>query len=149
MKLKVVTFEQAKALKKLGLPQEDIEAFHFYAKPRCRMYGIDEKGRPFPRKNNPKELYTLGEDAVGKSENAFIAPSMEIVCKWLRDEKNYHIMIGTYDSRIIEGSEESYMYVLYHIKPIKCLGSNKTVYNSYEEALSAGIDKAIEILQNK
>lgn len=126
MDLQLVTFEQAKALKELGFPQGGL---------RNAYYGPNGECVPI--------------NVCSPIDWELDAPTLELTAKWLREEMNFHIMIGTYDGRLVGYSETSYMYVLYHIKPIKCLKSNNVVYNTYEEALSAGIDKAIEILEKR
>lgn len=130
MKLQPCTFEQAKALKELGFPQET-DSWNYY--------DIEGKCVPYLQKGNHKE-------------KCCEAPSLELVAKWLRKIKHMDIMIvplcldfnegsktnfetpDAYEARLIKNGQE--IYVTYYC-------------NSYEEALSAGIDKAIEMLKQQ
>lgn len=129
MELQLVNFEQAKALKELGFPQLVNENIH------CQYVN---------------GLLDYCEDAcfLEFDDNVIYAPTLELVAKWLRDEKNINIMIDNFDGRMAGFSEVSYMYIMSYIKPIKSLHNCYTMYDTWEQALSAGIDKAIEILKN-
>jgi len=87
----IVSYDLAVKLKSKGFPQTDIECFYFYTKPRSKMFGIDEHGYTYPRRNFPKRLYTIGEDLANKLENTFLATSMPIVERWLREKHNIYI----------------------------------------------------------
>ena len=114
----IINPEQASKLKDLGFPQDMYYGVYYYA---------EESTCPIP---------FLGVSLV---KNFYVAPSLEQVAKWLRDKKDLWIEISK------GGYEKSahcflgdYIYEdATHIKE----------FNSYEEALSAGIDKAIEILK--
>lgn len=118
MELEIVTFEQAKVLKELGFPQ------------------------------NVKHNYTYASD--GQFFNMLsqvavcIAPTLELVAKWLREEKNIHI-----DNNFSEHKGKDVYDCFVHEIGHYIYDDNDMVmyYSTYEEALSAGIDKAIEILK--
>lgn len=85
-----------------------------------------------------KKLNELGFDAGDGKE----LPAMELARKWLRDEKCISIepTAALYN---VEGRYSGW-YICMHIHDNfygeDCDG---TVYDSYEDALSAGIDKAL------
>ena len=130
MKLQLVSFEQAKALKDLGFPQ-------------LYEYTLDNKGNRKLKLAEYLVPYAFDEQGNATVDRwntkTYSCIPLEFVAKWLRDEKNLWIEISK------GGYEKSahcflgdYIYEdATHIKE----------FNSYEEALSAGIDKAIEILK--
>ena len=142
MKLQLVSFEQALALKELGYSQDDSK--FCYPVITVRMQNTYEG---YPYSFSPGDIINLLEESANGSyfigivsdDDLINAPSLEEVAKWLRDEKNLWIEISK------GGYEKSahcflgdYIYEdATHIKE----------FNSYEEALSAGIDKAIKILK--
>ena len=123
----LVTFEQAKKLKELGFREE---CFYGYFEEKLQIPTID---------------YTL--ESRNDYENPYWvdAPFLYQVQNWLREENNTHIIIDTYFPRGLAGD--------YSIHEYECIIINKhglrtTVgfHKSYNETLSAGIDKALELL---
>ena len=102
-----------------------------------------EQGRDLKKLGFPLEIKLLEDMPSNWKGKAFFTgmatcamlPSLESVQKWLEDKKNISIKISN--------STVDYWYTIYYIKPINNLCS----YNTYEKALSAGINKAIEILK--
>lgn len=91
MEKEFVPYELSLELKQLGF---DGESFgRFYTKPKCKMFGIDEKGRHYPIKNTPKKLYILGEHFVLNDDNVTIAPLYQQVFRWFREQFNWHSSI--------------------------------------------------------
>lgn len=126
MELQLVNFEQAKALKELGFPQDLSfrECDYWYNK-----HGHD---------NHHAEL--IGDD-FSFSDIVCLAPTLELVAKWLREEKSLFTEItldlgGGYN---VQYCQLPWTNTLFD----NSLGT----FDSYEEALSAGIDKAIKILK--
>ena len=127
--LDLVSFTQAKDLKDLGFPQET-DSWSYY--------DIDGKCTPHLQKGGHKEY-------------CCDAPSLDLVVKWLREEKNIWVNVWA-DSEDNEDNKFNtvfYEQVCYG-KDNKILSNKGTfVHLTYEEALSAGIDKALEILKKK
>lgn len=115
MKLQKVTHKQARILKELGFPLQYAEVSFF----------TNETNSLYDKESG--EIYEL--------------PYLELVAKWLREEKNLNVMIGIYNT--------CYYYELYESFDYINLNHRTDNYPTYEEALSAGIDKAIEKLKNK
>lgn len=121
MELELVNFEQAKALKGLGFPQSVLnDSLHNYP------YYTDSDGF----------TYSL--------------PPLELATKWIRDEKEIIIEpccanINTYVIKVLIEQYDDYEEQYYMSNKIPEL----KYYNTYEEALSAGIDKAIGLLKRK
>ena len=122
----IINPEQASKLKDLGFPQDMYYGVYYYA---------EESTCPIP---------FLGTPLV---KNFYVAPSLEQVAKWLREEKDIDIEI-TMDTR-----EEKYKYGRIYIPQVLFCGTDGTlcklqsfdvVCNSYEEALLAGIDAVIK-----
>lgn len=116
MELQLVSYEQAKALKELGLPQRNRDYDKWYSKTR--------------ELDNYTNLDTI----------ECFAPTLELAAKWLRDEKDIFIEIML----DLGGG--------YNVKYCKLPWTNTLFdnevgfFDDYEEALSAGIDKVIEVL---
>lgn len=119
MELQLVNFVQAKALKKLNFPIGD------YLEEMVPVY--TESG---------KFVYSDGLD-----QEDYFAPTLELVSKWLREEKNIHICPIYYSSK-------TYKTEWYSCEVNQHQINNDEEYSTYEGALIAGIDKAIEILKN-
>ena len=119
MKEEYVTYEQSQALKRLGFRDE---VFGYY----------DEFGR----------LGVQAQTDYNVNWDYFIsAPTLSHAQKWLREVKGIHVephfQYGTIFKVVIQ-SETKYLY--------KTLDKG---YDTYELALSAGIDAALELLTNK
>lgn len=157
VKLDLVKFEQAKALKELG--------FYCYSDNARELYVTSneiswEQEIEIPYSDNDEYITrheTLPVEVIGQLlynvqkkygyKNKFqtvYAPTIELAAKWLRKEKDFHI---TPEYRTLGEKIIYYCKINGH-----CLEENNTLkrllFNSYEDALSAGIDKVIEILKN-
>ena len=119
MKEECVTYEQAQALKRLGFRDE---VFGYY----------DEFGR---LGINTQTDYNVNWDYF------ISAPTLSHAQKWLREVKGIHVephfQYGTIFKVVIQ-SETKYLY--------KTLDKG---YDTYELALSAGIDVALELLTDR
>lgn len=122
MELQLVSFEQAKALKELGFPNVDDTRYYYDIEGNCIPYLDYAFHRMFHC-----QAYCL-----------------DIVAKWLREEKHIDVLIGRYmDSK-------TYLYgIIASTKQYGEIEDNNIEYPTYEEALSAGIDEAIEILRKR
>lgn len=116
----IVTLEQAKSLKELGFPQRAISSIGWYStNGQLNNSSIDI----------PLDLL----------EGECAAPHLELVAKWLRDEKDIFININHISS--------GYSSWIKTISDNANIGANLGYVDKYEVALSNGIDKAIEILK--
>ena len=126
MELQLVSYEQAKDLKELGFSQ-DLVYGTFY-------FETLESIKPIPFCGMPIE------------NEYIVCPSLEVVAKWLRDEKQMYIDVTF-------GYKQNNVVWCATLSNISHIGNstlaNVYFYNTYEQALSAGIDKAIEILKSK
>ena len=113
-----VTYEQAELLKELGFNQLTI---HHY----------DVETHEFSPKFS--HYYTICYDNWNQYNNTISAPTLSQVQKWLREVKEIYLFVTMEDLRY-------YWYI----------GKEFQIDNSksYEEALSAGIDRALEIIKN-
>lgn len=117
LKLTPVSFEQAKRLKELGFPQLFVNVGYY----------------------EDKKLHH-SEDPYREVKNLIaVAPSLELVAKWLREEKNIHICPIYYSSK-------TYKTEWYSCEVNQHQINNDEEYSTYEEALIAGIDIAIKEL---
>lgn len=133
MELEFVTFEQAKALKELGFPQETedkINSKHNY------YYNIETND------NEPFAPFIIDT----KECNYIRAPKLELAAKWLREVKDFNMHVRYYSNS--DGYVAFWIigddYGSIHRKGDICF----PYFDIYEQALSAGIDKAIEYLKN-
>jgi len=111
------SFEQAKALKELGFPQDE----------------------PYIYLNNGEfDIKALNKKVWFEHQPYYACPTLSLVQKWLREEKDLIITIGYYDTK------DCFFYELYEEGNfVNCIKEHET----YEQALSAGIDKCIELLK--
>lgn len=125
--MKRVSFKVAKALKDAGYPQRVTSSFGWY--------------------NKEGNLFESSVDTtVEENEDECVAPTLELVAKWLRETK------GCYICPIPEfynWKDEVFNTWSMNIHWEDNIDEYKALWNTYEEALSAGIDKAIEILKNE
>ncbi|MBD5302315.1 MAG: hypothetical protein HDS16_04885 [Bacteroides sp.] len=124
MKEEYVTYEQSQALKRLGFKEETT---HYYV--NFKSYGEVKLWSCNPPENHNARL-SINEVCS--------APRLDQAQKWLREVKGVlvepHFQYGTIFKVVIQ-SETKYLY--------KILEKG---FNSYELALSAGIDAALELL---
>lgn len=115
-----VTFEQAKDLYEFGFPEFCEYCYHIPTKRRIRIL-LDNK-----------DAYNW--------DMMFACPTQSQAIKWLREEKRIHITVGynrfykEYKPWIDKMDSEDYDR------------DQEPSFDSYEEALSYGINKAIEML---
>ncbi len=116
MELQLVTFEQAKALKELGFDEYlDI----YYDIDNCLNSCYSDEAKP----------------------RKYDAPTLELVAKWLREEKE--IFICPHKATKVSKAVCTIYY------PVNTnIHTEYEIFDDYDEALSWGIDKAIEILKN-
>jgi hypothetical protein len=140
MNKEFIPYEQALELKELGF--NGYWFGKFYTKPKCKMFGIDEKGRTYPIKNTPKKLYTTGEHCVLNDSNIIIAPLYQQAFRWFREkyELIFHIECD-YNSFL--GYIDGYIPI-YSLYPY-----SRDCYKTYEEAELACLKKLIQIVKNK
>ena len=126
MELQLVSYEQAKALKELEFPQ-DLVYDIFY----------------FETLENANHILFYG---VPIANEYIFCPSLEVAAKWLRDEKQMYIDVTF-------GYKQNNVVWCATLSNISHTGNSTLAdvyfYSTYEQALSAGIDKAIEILKSK
>lgn len=134
-----VTFEQAKKLKELKF---DWKTYYAYTKEKYTVYDRDiepiEKG-----------------ELISKNSRFYInpycidAPFIHQVQNWLREEKKFHIVIRPYFPKWVEGNYSITKYCLWYnyMDEIgNLVDDDDDIYDSYYEALNAGINKALELL---
>lgn len=120
----LVNFEQAKGLKKVGFPQNQ-KSLHY-------GFGYSRYGNLiYPAYNNT--IY-----------HPYEAPTLEIAARWLRYEKG----ILTIPKAIQKTPNEFVYQDWVKIKNKPGFVTTGCIFSIYEQALSAGITKAIEILKN-
>lgn len=127
--LELVTFDQAKSLKELGFPQ-------------LYEYTLDKQGnREFKIQEYlvPYAFDEQGNATVDRwNTKTYSCIPLELVAKWLREEKNIQLTVR------FRGKK--WYYDIMSGYEILSIGNAVEVY---EQALSAGIDKAIEILNKE
>jgi hypothetical protein len=88
------------------------------------------------------------EDGFEDCSEGYYAPRLELAQKWLREVKDYHIIIE-YDGyqRVYQCRLDSYVH-LYDLKHREWIDDHKD-FSTYEEALDAGIRRALELILDK
>lgn len=131
-----VTFEQAKALKELGF---DWEVYQYYL-----TNAIGDLILWFPEEGS--------SDFNHFDDGWFSAPTLYQAAKWLREKHNIIILVDTYFKNYMEGdynkAEFEYVIVYMNFNAAR-KGSSKDgkLFESYEKALSAGIEYALESIK--
>lgn len=117
LELKTVTFDVAKKLSKLGFPQDcDIDYVYFGE----YLINIDRD-----------DIIKLPNFRTCPDEDIVNAPSLALAQQWLREEKDLEVYCVPY---IDDTNEKFYFY------EIVGYTSNRIPYDSYDSALSAGIE---------
>lgn len=134
-----VTFEQAKKLKELGFHWE---CNHFYCQPK----GKELKRICYIPNDFLDSLYHDFNNPTTWSDNSaetFSAPTLTQVQKWLREVKGVTVYIIPYFL-----SEECAYYLSFMFRGY---GEDKKygTKDTWEKALSAGINEAIKVLKNE
>ena len=137
-----VTFEQAQRLKKLGF---DWKCNHYYQDNDQSLH-INF----YENFNKHSKLNTEDEKLI--KVTLYSAPTMSQAQKWLREKHNTIILVDTYFKNYKDGdySKAEFEYVIVYMNfNATRKGSSKDdkLFESYEQALSAGIDKALELLK--
>ncbi len=147
-----VSYEIALELKELGFDEPSLE--RFYTKPKCKMFGIDEKGRHYPIKNTPKKLYILGEHFVLNDDNVTIAPLYQQVFRWFREQFNWQSSIEATNDQ--HSRQLGYNYFIWNNKTgeeyhtmSKDRPSGDWKFTTYEEAQLECILDLISIIKNQ
>lgn len=124
-----VTFYQAKVLEELGFDGYKWDCDFWY------YYNYDNHDEPIFARYEQVDSYDV--------EQHWYAPTLSHAQKWLREVKGIDITIDNVYHRLNNG--DKVMYGLH-------IGNQSTFktefhmnYDSYEEALSVGIDKAIKL----
>lgn len=128
-----VTLKQAKLLKELGF---DCKTYAFYT----------EEGN----------LYLSDNPDYWNDEiwNKFSAPTLAQAQKWLREKHNRIILVDTYFKNYMEGdySKAEFEYVIVNMNfnaARKGSSRDDKIFETYEQALSAGIDTALELISKE
>ena len=139
-----IPYDRALALKELGFDEPCLNKF--YTKPNSKMFGVDEKGRHYPIKNIAKKLYTIGEHFVLKDDNVIIAPLYQQAFRWFREKHNILANVYANASGFLYQWEDAVGGT--HRGWSDFEGPNDSgVWDTYEEAELACIDKLIELIK--
>lgn len=133
-----VTYEQAVKLRELRFDGYCNHCYYIDSKKFTAFEWIDHDGDV-----SADDLYT-DNCSPGTITDYITAPLLSQVQKWLREEKGIDITpIPTQPYGV-----KKYRWALDRWSP-KRQDWDENLYNTYEQALSAGIDKAIELLKDK
>lgn len=169
IKLDLVNFEQAKALKALGFYGYSDNDRELYVTsnevtweqaieiPYSDGYDYVTHYETFPVDVIGQLLYDVRKNnCTYKTKfQTVYAPTLELAAKWLRNEKNILIeprtkafsVEGFFKCYVINCNKDSNKKVEYEIYWTD-FGGDNVCFPTWESALSAGINKAIEILKN-
>ena len=136
------TYKQSLALKELGFDEPCFAAYS----------GDEDNSSLFIYWNdlvNMSELF-ISQDNCEKFDYECLVPTFSQAFRWFRKEHNLYHEIRTfawdYDKKELGFSIRTYLNPIY-IETERLIHSE--VYETYEEAESACIDKLIEIVKNK
>lgn len=123
-----VTFEQAKALKEMGFDWEVVKGYSHFPGEKVKTFYAQEE--------NVNAIY---------SKWCFAAPSLSQAQKWLCEVKGIAPNIIAHDGGFYHCDD----IYLPNAEYAGYFPSDPTRYSTYEQALSAGIDKALELLKSE
>ena len=126
-----VSSEIAKLLKEAGF---DWECTHYYS-----VNTLHEPNNGFI--HIYKQYEALFYDHNRTKMSVYSAPTLDVVQRWLREVKQCYVQV--YPMFSFEGTLEYYFVEVIHPNS-RNIKSNE--FNTYEEALEAGIKKALEII---
>lgn len=127
-----VSFEQAKALKELRF---DWECNHFYCQPKgkeLKLIGYIPMDIIDPLYHNFNDPSIWSDN----SDNTFSAPTLAQAQKWLREVKHIDVIVIKYDNGYDYKVDSKDMIVI-----------TEELFDTYEAALSAGINEVFELLK--
>ena len=136
MKEEYVTYEQAVKLKELGFAEK---VNHGYLKkisiePELSVGDLKEVHGKVPKNYNDKRK------GAGKGLFFYSAPRLDQAQQWLREEKGIFVGV-TYDNNM-----SNYNPYGFRVQIPMCNDRSALGFHEYNLALSAGIDKALELL---
>lgn len=135
-----VTYEQAKKLKELGFEWEV-------------MYFYDIKGELIPNNDNfykagVVSVKDLAENMNDLPTHVYSAPTLAQAQKWLREKEIEVAVFAEFDGELRTGQWVWLMRKFTtHLFDTVFSGDENLNYDTYEQACSAGIDKALELLK--
>ena len=134
-----VTYEQAVQLKELGF---DWGCYHYYYKDDKKLCTYSSIGYGDDCRNWNDEY----NSAIGDSECS--APTLAQAQKWLREKEIEVGVFAKYDGEIRTGK---WMWLMrkFDTHLFDTIFSEDVSYDTYEEALSIGINQALELLKEK
>ena len=144
-----VTFEQAEALKELGFDWYHHHAQMYYAT-QCYCEGnnpfsFDTIG-PGDLISSPKMKEDENDGWIEDEDYCVLAPTMSQAAKWLREVKGITVLVNIATNKETFITKKVFYFKWFNSEFILS-GVSKDHYASYEEALSAGIDRALELLK--
>lgn len=146
MEEQYVSFETAKMLKEAGFDCKCSAYYHCKEDGRNRLYislGC----------TNDDLAYNI----LTNFQYEYLAPTQALAAKWLRGKYGIYVSVEIMIFPIYKDGKEvgertSWGYYLISTEsgwPIGASDSVNSEFNSYEEALEAGLQRAIEIIKNK
>ena len=126
-----VSYEIALKLKELGF-NEPCFTYYYEFNSNLRTHLVVDINNAWTYSGNTNFGFTL-------------APLYQQVFKWIREKHNIDISINTIYSKYNENTIKQYSGVI----DTKTMYTNVGFYDNYEEAQLAGLQKMIEIIENK
>lgn len=155
MELELVTFEQAKALKELGFPQ-NIYTSKVYLEKTIPHDIIAKECGLGDWQCICGKLIPCSSDYNKYGVDTCSCPSIELAAKWLREEKNILIephakvfATNGFFKCFVLNCNKVYTKGAEHQIWWTDFGGDNVCFPNWETALSAGIDKAIELLKEE
>lgn len=146
-----VTYEQAVKLRKLGFDWEDTHYYEEDAKLTTHKEYISGNGGYEYELSVENFYYSVNTNRL--YQNVFDAPTLSQAAKWLREKKNLSIEVIAFGDEVIE--ERILVKKCFWEVGIMNISKNSSFmmdylhdrFETYEEALSTGIDAALELIK--
>lgn len=128
------TYAIAKALKKLGFDWP------------CRHYYTIENA------TNGQQWFTEGNEADYNANPLTLttsAPTLAVAAKWMREVKGWHVEVRINGTRFMYSVEIWETKTIGYYLRLTHTDGHVRLFDSYEDALTAGLTEALKLLNNK
>jgi len=133
---KIINFETAKLAKNFGF---DLECYYAYNNEKNLELALDFIG---------EYKFTINDidNANNNYYKSLLAPSQFLLQTWLREKYKFHVCIETLFDHEIYGQKDKWKFTITHLNSAAYY-DNLNEYDSYEECLEAGLQKALTLIK--
>jgi hypothetical protein len=140
MKEQIIEFETAELAKEKKF---NLASLNFYVKPNCKMFGLDEHGRPYLiQKSTKNNIYIVGEHVALNMKNVLYAPTQDLLQKWFREKHGLVVFVTPFIYKNLEGEFKVTIYRLSDQFRVEAFED----FDTWEKALEKGLYEALKLI---